>query len=338
MNTNKSNWRSVAARYHNTIPRTLPAGAHMGNPAIMPQVSIERWNQLKDELDATPFYLILCHAALCQSYAICRTPTKPETNSGIPTFTIPPHTYIMNFTSGGEYCLFGTHSAAEVKYNEHNFRSLLLLNDRGNVRRGNGVYPFVSSVMRAAPHSEYPNISCTFHEDDPADNNNGVFPISKADEPTNEHSIIKQDERGPYPGDPEAWYLEDIIAETYKRTGINKGIFVFAGCTSSFIQAKSRANLIGIVDEAASAAQRKIYNAEVEYATLVSAIDKDRIMQFNKNLLPTNHGWPVPIRQVDPTNAAGMAYHLNTNPKILFPDLQAGDPDNFKKVENILNH
>jgi len=241
----------------------------------------------------------------------------------------------MNFTAGGEYCLFNAATARFTAVYTNEFRKLLLLHDRDDVERG-GVpreHSFVSSVWRAAPSAVYPNISCTFKEN-MGPNELGVFNIDTTRKFTNEHSLIKHDELGPYGDD--TWYLDDIIKETYKRTGENKGIFLFSGCTSGFHQAVTKANLTGAIDKAISDAQKLIYLAETEYGTVVSALDKKRLMRINPDLIPTNYGRSFPVIQPDPTSMASLAAATGESIELLFPDIVAKDPGNIERAMRML--
>jgi len=349
INTKKNtrrNLRNVAARYQNVIPKRLPRLARMGTPTINPPVSIGKWNQLKDEIDSIPFYLILCHAALCPSYAKCQTPKKTQLKPGIPTYFIPKNTYLMSFTSGGESCMFGPHTMKKVYDMENEFRNFLLLDDPGNISRAKMVnsYPFLSEVKRAAPGSEYPNISCTFHEHNPRKNENGVFRVynihdilnSDVENAFNEFSIIKQNEPGPYLEDPSTWYLDDIIHETYTRTGDNRGIFLFAGCTGNFIAAEKRANLVTQNAKAIDTALSMIYEADAAYPSKVSAFDLAKITAINPSLIPHNIGSDEKIAKPDETFMASMSNATSTPISTLFPEVKKEDPAMFKGATNVL--
>jgi len=241
----------------------------------------------------------------------------------------------MNFTAGGEYCLFNGVAARRVQRNVSNFRKLLLLHDRDDVDRTGAVgeHPFISSFMRAAPNTVYPNIGCTFKEH-AGPNELGVFDLDTAHTFLNEHSLIKHDELGPY-GD-ENWYLDDIINETYKRTGTTQGIFIFTGCTSGFRQAATKANLTGVIEKAISDAQKMIYLAETEYGTKVSAVDKEQLLRISPNLMPINRGTMYPYVQPDPTSMAALAAATGESIGVFFSDIAKKDPDDYKKAMSML--
>jgi hypothetical protein len=241
----------------------------------------------------------------------------------------------MNFTAGGEYCLFNAVTSKLTKTYANEFRKMLLLHDRDDVERG-GVpreHSFVSSVWRAAPAAAYPNISCTFKEK-AGPNDLGVFNLETTGKFINEHGLIKHDEIGPYGDD--TWYLDDIIKETYKRTGEKKGIFIFAGCTSGFKQAVTKANLNSAIEKAISDAQRLIYLAEIEYGTTVSALNKKKLMRINPDLIPTNYGMSRSVAQPDPTSMAALAAATGDEIDVLFSDIADRDPEDYKKALSML--
>ena len=332
------NWNTLAKRYPGPTNMRLPRGARWGTTNVSPPTSLKAWARLTNEVLTIPIYLIACHSALCISYESCKTPSRKQQRLGIPTFRIPSHTYIMNFTSGGEYCLFNASLAIRVKSTATEFRKLLLLNDRADVREGEEAHEhgFVRSVVRAAPDAVYPNISCTFKEDK-GDNELGVFNVEETDIFTNEHSLIKHTDPGPYPEDPESWYLDDIINETYKRTKTTRGIFIFSGCTSGFKQAKTKANLNGSAGKAISDAESLIRMADVEYGTKVHGLDREMIESINPTLVPTNFGIRFPVRQIDPTSMAALAAATGETIETLFPNIVEKDPENIKKAKGMLN-
>jgi hypothetical protein len=251
---------------------------------------------------STPLYLIACHSAVCISYASCKTPGR----KGTPIFRIPPSTYILNFTSGGEYCMFGTAAAKMVQLHKNEFRKFLLLDDRDDVFRGEAPkeYSFVSSVMRAT-QADYPNIGCTFKEKPGIPNELGVFNLDTTTHIANEHSLISATQLGPYKDD--VWYLDDIINYVYSTQKQNKGIFLFAGCTSGFKQAKLPKNLNGPASKAIEYAHNLIRIAELEYGTTAPVIDRETIEREEPDLLAKNFGIKLPTAQEDPTLMAHIA-------------------------------
>lgn len=300
------------------------------------QTSIQEWEQLKNEVFSIPIYLVACHSAICFSYEHCRTPSRgPE----FPKFQIPPSTYILNFTSGGEYCMFGGYESRLSKTHRNEFRKLLLLDDRSDIEGQIKGFSFLSSVMRAT-NTIYPNISCTFKEDEGQPNQLGVFDLDTTSIFNNKYSILSESEPGPYKEDPTAWYLDDIIHETYKRTGNSKGIFLFAGCSSALTQASSAANLAGPIGKSIADSQQLFYIADIEYNTLVPTIDKERIREYDPSLVVRNvnlHAGNRPIAQPDPTAMASLIHATGETMEGMFPEMESIDPENVKKARSMLN-
>jgi hypothetical protein len=325
----KPSWGNLAKRYRAPTGR-LPRGARLvPTVEILPNVPIADWEQLRDEVMSIPIYLVSCHSALCIDYTQCRTPTRKNTGSEIPSFMIPASTYILNFTAGGEYCLFNEHTSRIARLFQDDFRKLLLINDRDDIGRSTKPQSFVGQTMRAAA-TEYPNISCTFIEK-AGPNELGVFDLAKTSKFVNEQSLIKADEKGPYGDD--TWYLDDIIAETYKRTGTAAGIFLFAGCSSPLTGATSVKNLTGAIGRSIEKAQTMIYLAETSYRTLKPTLSLERITEIDPDLIAYNTGVFHPVAQPTPTDAAAYAYATGER---LDPNFKKLDPGNFAKSKEIL--
>jgi len=276
-----------------------------------------------------PIYLISCHSALCVNYAQCGTPTRADIGSGIPIFKIPKSTYILNFTAGGEYCLFNAYKAFLTKENRSEFRKLLFINDRDDISRSDKPFPFVGQVMRAAA-IDYPNISCIFREK--GINDLGVFDLDKTSVFLNENSIIKATEEGPYNDVVGTWYLDDIIAKTYKHAETNKGIFIFAGCSSPLVTAKSVQHLTSAIGKSIDTAQQMIYLAETSYSTLKPTLSRDKIPP---GLIAHNVGYPFRTAQPTATDEAGFAHALGED---IDPDLKGIDPANYETAQKILGN
>jgi hypothetical protein len=250
---------------------------------------------------------------------------------GIPKFHIPANTYILNFSTGGDYCLFNEHMSKLVAKYKDEFRKLLLLDTRDDVNSGpsSKEYGVLSSTMRAT-QSDYPNISCTFKDAIPI-NNSGVFNLDIATFFTNEHSMIKDTQLGPY-GD-ETWYLDDIIQYVYTQTGKNRGIFIFAGCTSGFVQAKTKKNLNGPIGKAILEAHELIRIADLEYGAKVDTIDRGTIVREYPYLLAKNYGSPYRMAQTDPTMMALTTVGVEENVKQLY---NHDDEEDFAKAMKLV--
>ena len=343
-NTRKANRRNTWSMLANKYPRldpsvNLPAGARYippGTATLYPPTPLPNWKKLVEKITNTPIYLIICHASLCISYASCKTPSRKQKGGGIPTFSIPPDTYILNLTEGGQYCLFGGAEAVLASINKDQFRNILLLDDLEDVFRGKGKYPFISSAMRATTGSIYPNIGCTFREKPDILNENGVFDLEKPiPRIINTYSLIKYDELGPYKDD--TWYLDDIIKNTYTKTGIPRGIFVFAGCTSGFKQAKKAANLNGPIASAILKGVQLIRDAEYEYRSNVGTIDRATIIREAPEHTAINIGTNGRISREDPTLMAYLtAAAGEKDVSVLFPTILKKDPENYAKAMELV--
>jgi len=327
----KNEWVLLAEKYPREI--VLSRGARMGTLKMSKPVAPKRWLNFANEVMSIPMYLITCHSSVCVSYEACKTPSRTSRRPGIPSFKIPDHTYIMNFTSGGEYCLFGTHKTRLVLEYKDEFRKMLLVDDRSSVDRGEEKHAFVSSVMRAAD-IQYPNISCIFQEKEGL-NELGVFDLSKVTDFVNANSLIKAEDRSPYGDD--VWYLDDIIRETYARTRTKKGIFLFSGCTSGFKQAKIKSNLEGAIGKAIADAETMIHIADKSYSTLKPTLDRESITTLDPNMIPMNYGSPYPVAQPDPTSMAALVAATNSSMEELFPHIQKRDKANFNRAMSMLS-
>lgn len=279
------------------------------NPRTNPPTPFHKWRQFATEVMYTPIYLISCHSAVCISYERCKTPMRKE--PGIPKFRIPANTYILNFSAGGDFCLVNMPRTKRIARLKDEFKKVLLLDSREDVNRGPEPkeHDFVGSALRAT-QSDYPNISCTFKETGP--NILGVFNLDvPVPEFTNEYSMIKDTQLGPYGDD--TWYLDDIIQYVYTQTGTNRGIFVFAGCTSGYIQAKTKKNLNGPVAQAILEAHEMIRIADLEYGAKVDTIDRGTIKREYPYLLAQNYGAPFRMTQADPTMMALTTVGVDEN-------------------------
>ena len=81
--------------------------------------------------------------------------------------------------------------------------------------------PLLSTATRATSGQLYPNLSCTFIENEGIPDELGVYEIGGAKLPLEK---------------TKAWYLDEIILEVYKVTGMNHGIFIFTGCSGNYNQ------------------------------------------------------------------------------------------------------
>jgi hypothetical protein len=169
---------------------------------------------LRKNLDNIPIYAILCHSAICNSYAACGS-----TRTGKPFFNMPPATFFFNLTDGGELCTapLGLYKKLDPVY----VRNYVVADDLHESVR-TYAYPLLSSANRAASWQEYPNFSCTFQEEEGVLDELGVYEIG-----FNRYIQIPLEKTRP-------WYLDEIILEVYKKTNNAQGIFVFSGCSSNY--------------------------------------------------------------------------------------------------------
>ena len=302
VNTRRKQWASRATR---------------GRRHILRPPSTRRWRLLQQEVMSIPIYLIVCHSSVCISYTSCGMPEREGikrfpgvTRASIPSFLLPENTYILNFTSGGEICMFHSKYSFDVQRLESEFRKVLLVDDRDEIlRTTENPEPFVSSVMRAA-NVEYPNFACVLEGLKGGANDSGVFNLSVPHITfTNDESIIKSEEPGPY--DNNEWFLDDLIAETYARTGIHKGIFIFAGCSGINENAASRANLEGRIGRSLLEAQRLLYLAETMYRTIKPTLDLEAITAINARAIARNNGLEKPVSKLGQTNIAQGFFMAN---------------------------
>ena len=238
----------------------LPPGARYVNTIQMhPRVSLDSFRVLYEEIMSIPVYLILCHGAICKSYADCEVPRKEK---GSPKFMIPESTYILNVTSGGEYCMYSPADSLLFKEEEQNLRKLLLIDDRNDTVLANATgYPLLTTLMRAT-EVDYPNIRCSFT--DPILTDLGIYNLSTTDEFISKNSLFDV-QRG-----TAVWLLDDLIAETYRVTGNSKGIFLFTGCTSGF---RDNAQTAKAVDDA----ETLLYLAETSYSRIKPTLSVERL-------------------------------------------------------------
>lgn len=305
--------RVPGAKARNEQGQNLPPGAKYGKLKINKGPTLRKWTAFKNEIMNTPVYFINCHGSVCSNYLRCgkgntREMTLEESAIGIPSFKVPKSTYILNLTSGDEYCLVGPRLINDIIFNINNFRKILLVNDRKTDVRGlknlePGEHSLITSLNRAT-QCWYPNIGCSFLDDDidirresesagravdltDDEKSSGVFnldAISKIDFGENMRSVDNATQSmiriathgepgrmGPY--GIGMWYLDDIINHVYKTTGISKGIFVFAGCTSHYLPESTAAA------EDIRNCQKLIYQADNEYGTKQPTLDADELLE-----------------------------------------------------------
>ena len=203
---------------------------------------IERVRRIDNRLQTMPIYLVLCHGMHCANYAACEVPSRSpvgETLSSTPKFHIPSNTYILNFTSGSSICMFGQSRAFALRkmaVESYNLTNLLLIDDIRDIPLAGAQshHRFLSSVTRAAPHSTYPNLLCTFR-DTKVPNDNGVYelldaPFTSLDAFVNENSIISKDEKGPHPTENQSIGFLMKLLKKHTNGRKSTGGFLFLQC------------------------------------------------------------------------------------------------------------
>lgn len=214
-----------------------------------------------------------------------------------PEFIIPKSTYVINVTAGGEYCMFSNILVTILSYLRNEFRKFLLVDSKADiiVDHTDDIHPLLYQSNRAT-EVEYPNIFCTFWDDDPKERKYlGVFPLDKIvgkklENINNiEDSVIQTME----PGFHEIghWFLNELIAETYKRTNTTSGIFIFTGCTGPLSDDGSELTI-----RAMASAQTLIYQGETSYSSIKPTLDADTLKKNNLDIaIPRDVGTYYPL-------------------------------------------
>lgn len=219
------------------VPNNMPASPMLKRAAYDPPVPLNIGKAIAfiDYLKTIPMYILLAHSTIRKS-----TPQIKVKE----TFAIPKDTFLLSLTNPGEFMCANKITPWFIHNSREEIRKYLHTHSEGNIisRVSAKLAPLFSGIRRAGPNATFPNIvygfkDYTTDESNPYKsierNDNGIFPITATPELfddeanfMNTHSIIKQTEA---PDDPD-YMLEDIIQTVYKRTGIQKGIFILMGC------------------------------------------------------------------------------------------------------------
>jgi len=225
---------------------------------------------------------------------------------------VPKDTYIVSFGSPGDYSLSDNETLQTICENLQNLRKFMNVHSTSDIlpnkKTRKRTYSLFAHVHRSAPTSEYPNISYTLNNVDKerptrkAYNEYGVYRLdtlnpAAAPTLTNKDSLVPQDI------DREDFYLEDIIQEVYKATGIHKGIFINLGCLTAFrgpSTAKYMETLESIYEKA-----NNMYN------TIVPTMTAEEILETHGiAAIPKDVRIPAPLIETVPEIGEKM---VNTN-------------------------
>ena len=255
-------------------------------------------------MDTIPVYAISAHSCLV-------TPHYAKHSSSNHIMTVPKDTYIVSFSSPGDYSLSDNETLQTICGNLSNFRKFMNVHSTSDIKSSKTrkrTYSLFANVHRAAPTSLYPNISYTLNNVDRerptrrAYNEYGVYRLDtlepeKALILTNKDSVVPQDI------DREDFYLDDIIKGVYEKTGIYKGIFINLGCLTPFrgpATAKYMEDMERVYEEANS-----MYN------TLVPTLTAEEIIEtLGEDALPTDVRISRPLTKTVPEIVEKM---VNTN-------------------------
>jgi hypothetical protein len=226
--------------------------------------------------------------------------------------TVPKDTYIVSFGSPGDYSLSDNETLQTICENLSNLRKFMNVHSTSDLKpvkkTKKRTYSLFAHVRRAAPTSEYPNISYTLNNIDrerptrKAYNEYGVYRLDTL-EPVKALSITNKDSVVPQDITKEDYYLADIIQEVYAKTGIHKGIFINLGCLTPFrgpATAKYMETLERIYEE-----------ANTMYNTIVPTMTAEEIVEtIGEDGLPKDVRLDAPLTKTVPEISEKM---VNTN-------------------------
>ena len=245
------------------------------------------------QLDTVPVYAIVCHSAICNSYKDC-----DSTRTGEPFFDMPDRTFLFNLTSGGEFCT--PSSGFYDSLNAVSIRNYVIAeNMQDSVRTY--ANPLLSTAMRAASGQRYPNLNCTFVEDEGVRDELGIYEIGG-------EKIVLDKSR--------TWFLDEIILEVYRISGKPEGIFIFSGCSNNY-EHETFLKSIGPTNNAIEI----IRKADMEY--------NNRVLTMP--LLGTNVGAVHSVSMPEPIVIVDMALTMG-DPLTLWSD----DTEDLITARNIL--
>jgi len=287
------------------------------------------------KLTKIPMYVISTHSAICKSYATCGTPISRK-EKGFPVFKIPKNTFIISMATAGETCRFGNFGLLARKVDE--IQKWLITTDKTDAISyfPGDSYVGLSSLYRATD-TLYPNVSCTFQSEPGVPNDLGVFDLHKTKDFVHRNSIIQQSDKSPHPEEPtgsrQSWYLDELIQKVYEKTGIAKGVFIFAGCMSEL----HSTNLDSA--ESLDFAEQLIRTADLTYTSRVPTVDVNLVSKplrpINLYMRPLNSEHP---HFLEPTALAmaSAAHTLGTELRTLFPNAKRFDEKEYNDAKALL--
>jgi len=232
-------------------------------------------------MDTIPVYAISAHSCLVTPHYAKQTNSK---NSMI----VPKDTYIVSFGSPGDYSLTDNETLQTICENLSNLRKFMNVHSTSDIKSlkktRKRTYSLFAHVHRAAPSTTYPNISYTLNNVDKerptrkAYNEYGVYRLDTL-EPENALILKNKDSLIPQDIDREDFYLEDLIQEVYKKTGIHRGIFINLGCLTPFRGPATAAYMETL--------ERIYEEANTMYNTLVPTLTAEEILEtLGEDALP----------------------------------------------------
>jgi len=256
-------------------------------------------------MDTFPIYAISAHSCLV-------TPHYAKHSSSKHTITVPKDTYIVSFSSPGDYTLSDNETLQTICENLSNLRKFMNVHSTSDIKPSKKTkkrtYSLFSNVHRAAPTSLYPNINYTMNNVDRerptrrAYNEYGVYRLDTL-EPENAPLLKNKVSLVPQDIDREDFYLDDIIQEVYEKTGIHNGIFINLGCLTPFrgpATSKYMEDMERIFDE-----------ANTMYNTLVPTLTAEEIIEtLGEDALPKDVRLDQPLTKTVPEIFEKM---VNTN-------------------------
>jgi hypothetical protein len=213
----------------------------------------------------------------------------------MPTFKIPKSVFILNTTSGGEFCMGGSELDKSIYNHRKHLHKLLIIDDirdiptepmdarlrYQSIKKIKYKQPFLSKFKRATD-CDYPNFLCTFEE--LGSDDLGVYNITTKNFPfVNKNSLIKDTEINPRTKTND-WFLEDIIHKIRSKNAI----YIFAGCsTGEWENTNIKTNMYRTIDKTTDTVQTLIYNAETAFSTQISTLPLELLSPTN---VPKNFG------------------------------------------------
>jgi hypothetical protein len=234
-----------------------------------------------------------------------------------PEFKIPYATYIINTTSGGEYCMAAKTLSQILIDAKDELRALLLLNSKDDVNTVTAT-PFLSAFNRAATGQQYPDMLFDFNIDD---GQFGVFNITNMTEFTRESenttfsvADISVIENGLQ------IYLHELIELVYQKTRVRGGIFIVATCSGG--KGSGSSERMRAIDRG----EQAIHDAELSYSS-VKATTTPEMLSAHGYRVATNVEYPHELTVPSSETIASISRLAGLHPQHLF---NTEDPENTR--------